>query len=309
MLVEVDSKTYNNLFNDSPHPYISSGFIELNAHKVDNILRIVESPQRTSMGLIVGLKDGLLKSPFSAPFGGFHFRKDNQYLSEIETFIINLKEFIKKENLKGIEITLPPDIYHLSFNSKCINIFLRNEFELSVPEITNWINLNEFTGMFLNRGARKYYNQALRHELRFEILNDINEKEKGFNIICENRARFGRPIYMTFSDLIKTGNLWKVDFFGVYNNYNNLLSAGVFYRGHESIIQGIFWGDSEEGRPLRAIDFLSLNIWNFYKNLKYQAIDLGISTEDGIPNEGLIRFKESHDCNSSLRFSFKWKNI
>ncbi|MCB0806728.1 MAG: hypothetical protein KDC05_13095, partial [Bacteroidales bacterium] len=70
------------------------------------------------------------------------------------------------------------------------------------------------------------------------------------------------------------------------------------------ITYAVFWGDSENGRPLRAMDFMLFNLWNHYKDRKFKYIDLGISTESGIPNSGLLRFKETHDCTSSLRFSF-----
>jgi hypothetical protein len=49
------------------------------------------------------------------------------------------------------------------------------------------------------------------------------------------------------------------------------------------------------------MDFLVLQLWSHYKALGYRYIDLGISTESGVPNEGLLRFKETHECVSSLR--------
>jgi hypothetical protein len=54
------------------------------------------------------------------------------------------------------------------------------------------------------------------------------------------------------------------------------------------------------------MDFLALNLFNHYKKLGFKFIDIGISSEAGIPNEGLVRFKEIHNCTSSLRFSFSW---
>ena len=306
MLVEASPKAYHILFQQNPHPYLSQSFIKLNEIKADRIVWLIEAETKSSMGLIAGIKNDTLLSPFSAPFGGFHFRKDNQYVGEIETFIKKLLNYIDYNNIKQIEITLPPDIYHQSFNSKVINIMLRLGFEINIPDITNYINLIKFSGTFSNRGARKYYKQGIRNDLKFTVLQNEQEQKKGFEIIQQNREKFSRPMYMNFNDMVAISKLWPVDFFGVYDKLNNLISSGIFYRGHERIIQGIFWGDCDSGRPLRAIDFMSLNIWNFYKNLNYEAIDLGISTENGIPNEGLLRFKESHDCSSSLRYSLSW---
>jgi lysylphosphatidylglycerol synthetase-like protein (DUF2156 family) len=113
---------------------------------------------------------------------------------------------------------------------------------------------------------------------------------------------------MTFQDIINTSELWPVDFFRVDDSKGEIVASAIFYRAHPIISYAVFWGDNEIGRPLRAMDFLSFNLWKYYKKLGYPYIDLGTSTESGIPNNGLLRFKETHECFSSLRYSFKWSN-
>ena len=81
MLVEKDISTYRRYFPVDSNPFISERFIELNRDKVDRIIRLVDESGEPVIGLVAGIKDGILKSPFSAPFGGFHFRKDNIYIS------------------------------------------------------------------------------------------------------------------------------------------------------------------------------------------------------------------------------------
>ena len=87
MLVEVSAKEFKNRFNSDPHPFISEQFIELNKKKVDKIVRLVENEQKVSIGLIAGIKNNILESPFSAPFGGFHYRNESIYINKIETEI------------------------------------------------------------------------------------------------------------------------------------------------------------------------------------------------------------------------------
>jgi hypothetical protein len=111
---------------------------------------------------------------------------------------------------------------------------------------------------------------------------------------------------MTFDNLMDISKLWPVDFFQVTDKTDKMVAAAILYRGHPKIIQAIFWADSEPGRSLRAMDFCLFNLWNHYKNLGYNFVDVGISTESGIPNEGLLRFKETHESFSSPRFTFSW---
>lgn len=307
MLSETDSKTYNRHFPDNPHPFISEPFIELNKKKTERVIRLLDDGNKAVIGLIAGLKNRILQSPFSAPFGGFHFRNEIVYISEIDSFLASLQAYITQQGLDGIEITLPPDIYHLTFNAKTINSLLRNGFKSTVPEITNWVNLSQFNGTFCQKNSREYYRQAVRNGLTFSLATDEREKGMVYDLICKNRAKFGRPIFMTYEDILDTSNLWPVDFFRIEATKHKIVASAIFYRSRPDIGYAVFWGDNEEGRPLRAMDYLAFNLWTYYKNLGYKYIDLGISTEAGNPNEGLLRFKESHDATSALRFKYSWQ--
>lgn len=309
MLVEIDSKAFHKFFPVNPHPFISEQFIELNKGKVEKVLWLINDCDSPTIGLICGIKEGVIKSPFSAPFGGFHFRNEIVYISEIDNFVSSLKQYIISQGLKGFELILPPDIYHLTFNTKTVSSLIRTGFQPMIPEITNWVNLQQFNGTFTKSNSREYYRQAVRNGLSFDLASNDEDKSNIYDLICKNRARFDRPIYMTFKDLMDTNNLWPVDFFKVLAKDGSMVASAIFYRSHPQICYATFWGDNEKGRLLRAMDFLSYNLWKFYKNLGFSYIDLGISTEEGIPNEGLLRYKESHDCFSSIRFSFYWSHL
>jgi hypothetical protein len=307
MLVEVEPKIYREIFLSDPHPFISEQFIELNKHKTGKVVRLIEDSEKASLGLVAGVKNGVIYSPFSAPFGGFHYRNEIVYISEIDRFIQQLKEYIASSGLKGIEITLPPDIYSMTFNAKTVNSLLREGFSPRTPDITNWVNLLSFKGEFSQKNSREYYRQSVRNGLAFSIAEDLHEKNAIYDLICENRAKFGRPIFMTFDDIMKTADLWPVDFFKVNARDGSLVSSAIFYRSRPDIGYAVFWGDNDNGRPLRAMDHLTFHLWNYYKELGYKYLDMGISTEYGSPNEGLLRYKEAHDSVSSPRFKFTWQ--
>ncbi len=306
MLIEVDAGTYTRHFPVNPNPFISDAFIELNKRKTERIVRLIDEGDKKEIGLIAGIKAGMLISPFSAPFGGFHFRNQNVSISEIEGFIKSLQQYIVSQQLKGIELILPPNIYHETFNAKMINSLLRMGFHSSIPEITNWANLNQFKEEFTQKKSRQYYHLAIRNELSFSITDDIEDKMKIYDLICQNRAKFSRPIYMTFEDVINTSHLWPVDFFKVTTREGSLAASAIIYQCHPAICYAVFWGDNETGRPLRAMGFLVFQLWSHYKRCGYSYMDLGISTEQGNPNEGLINFKESHDATSSLNYKYLW---
>jgi hypothetical protein len=307
MLIEVDKLKYSNYFPSGSNPFISEEFIELNSKKVDKVVRLIEENQNPTLGLKAGIKNGVLQSPFSAPFGGFDNRKENIYISEIDNFIGSLQSYLVQGDYTRMELIIPPDIYHPTLNAKLINSLIRHSFRWSVPEITNWVDLQKFDGYFRQKNSREYYRQALRKGLSFSQADSKDDKIAVYNLIRQNRTGHGRPIYMTFQDIIDTANLWIVDFFKVVTVDNEIVASAVFYRSHPEICYAVFWGDSDAGRPMRSMDFLIMNLYSFYKQLGYKYLDLGISTESGSPNEGLLRFKESHEAVSSLRYKFIWE--
>lgn len=304
MLKEVDRTSYEKLFPSDPHPFISGAFAELNRSKAEKIVRLVDEDGELTIGLLAGVREGTLLSPFSAPFGGFHFRKENIYISDIERFLQLLSDYAASAFLNRIEIITPPDLYHMTFNTKVVNSLIRQGYSSTVPDITNWIELSRFDGAFSQKNSREYFRQAQRNNLEFTLTQNGSEKEYIYNLICMNRARFGRPIYMTLEDIITTGNIWPVDFFKVVSADKQIVAAAIFYRNHPEICYAVFWGDNDEGRPLRAMDYMLLKLLTHYKEAGYKYMDLGISTERGTPNEGLLRFKESHEALSSLRYRF-----
>lgn len=304
MLIEVDAKTFEQYFSNEAHLFNSKAFIELNKAKVEKIVRLVEDTDKPEIGLLAGVSNNILLSPFSAPFGGFHFKKENMYSDKIDTFILLLKEYIYSNKYAEFRITLPPDIYHQTFNAKCVNALSRAGFSTKTPEITSWIDLSSIEDSYTQKNSREYYRQAQRNHLVFEQIESESDKAEAYHLICENRAKFNRPIYMTLDDLKQMEDLWPVEYFKVTSPEGKMLASAIFYRWKNNLVYAVFWGDNEEGRPLRAMDFLLLNLWQFYKKQKYRYVDLGISTEDGIPNSGLLRFKETHEAVSSVRYRF-----
>jgi hypothetical protein len=303
MILNVDAALFEYYFPLNPHPFLSEAFLNLNSAKVDKVVRLVQDTDKVQMGLVGGIRGNSLLSHFSAPFGGFHFRNEQVYPAVIENFLGDLHEYALGENISDLSITLAPDIYSASSNAKLVNVMMRNGFHSQTPEITNWVDLHSFNSMFSLGVSRTYYNQAVKKNLSFDPVDNVDEMEVIYNLIVANRARMGRPIHMSFKDLEKTANVFATDYFKVMDANRNIIAGAIMYRAHPEVAYAVFWGDNPDGRPVRAMDFLVFHLWSHYKALGYRYIDLGISTERGIPNDGLLRFKETHECVSSLRYT------
>lgn len=304
MIKEIPQKSFYSIFSSDPHPFLKKEFIDLNSHKVEKVMYLIQDKARPDIGLVVGYKESMLHSHFSAPFGGFHYRHENIYIGEIEQFIDELTDFLHREGIKDLSITFPSSLYGVSFNSKMIHALLRKKSLMRIADLTNWIDLEKFNHRFSMKNSREYYSQSLRNNLRFSLLKTKEERISAYDLIAENRTVNTRPIYMSFDDLCEIDRLWPVDYFGVFSD-KVLVASAVFYRFAGHIVYAVFWGDNISGRPLRAMDFISFNLWEHYKGMGFRFVDMGVSTESGgIPNEGLLRFKEAHEANTELRYTF-----
>jgi len=306
MLIDVSKDVYRKHFPEDSNPYISEPYIGLVEHKTDKVVRLLDPENNSSIGLLTGVKDNILSSPFSAPFGGFHFIHEDVYYEEIFNFLTQLKEYAIIHKLQKMEITLPPSIYNSSLNAKLVNAFIRLGFTMQIPDIVNWVNLTSFNEKCVRKRVEEKLKAAKKANLSFIHVTDENMMAESYEVISNNRTMLGRGIYVSFAELLDINKIFPVDFFLVKNNEGENIGAAVFYRGHKKIVQGIFWGDIIPRKPFPTMDFLVVNIFSFYKILGFDYIDLARSSKDGIPNEGLIRFKEVHNCISSNRFTFSW---
>lgn len=306
MLVEVSKNEYRKYLTVDPHLFVKESFIDLVENKCDKVVRLIKKDD-PSIGIILGIKDNIAKSPFSAPFGGFHYSHEHLFYHVIADFISDLKEYVVIEGLQQLCITLPPNLYQVNMNAKFVNAFIRLGFKDCIPEITHWVNLKKFNGTWVKSTVDQNCRKAVKHGLTWSLVNDRQSQEDAFGVIYRNRKVQGRKIHMTFEEILEVEHIMPVDFFLVNDNEGIGIAAGVFYRGMEKIVTGIFLGDNLEKRNLGAMSFMYKNCFLHYKTMGFDYLDLGISSLSGEPNVGLIRFKELHNCIGSLRYSFTWE--
>src|SRR5690554_6217496 len=119
MLVEVSKEEYRKYFPTDASPFISEAFIGLIEEKQERVIRLIKEGS-PSMGLLVGLKNGIISSPFSAPFGGFHYSHEYMSYNLIYEFLLDLKEYVAREGFEQVSVTLPPELYQINMNAKLV---------------------------------------------------------------------------------------------------------------------------------------------------------------------------------------------
>ena len=309
-IIKVTSKEYEQVIGKHIHVFQNVSFNELNRDKCDELLFFLFKEGKYKLGIILGVKDSSLYSPFSAPFGGFSFLSSNVKLSYIENAIKELKNWAKVNGFSSVNITLPPDIYEPGLVSKQVNCLWREGFEMSEIDLNYALHLNSFDNNYLQNiqyNARKNLKVALKSDLEFVKCSDPEEKEQAYDVIKKNREQRGFPLRMTWKQVKETTNIIDADFFLLKHEDNIPVASAVVFHVAPEIVQVIYWGDIHEYSHLRTMNMLSFKVFEYYKNKNIKIVDIGPSTENSVPNYGLAEFKESIGCTVSTKFKFVYK--
>lgn len=305
-ITETSAEEYKSFFTQYPHVYNTADFSLLNRNKAEKLHFLMFSKHGTRLGLILGDRgDGYMYSPFSAPFGGFTTKKPQSF-EIIDDAVTALKAYAAEQD-KHIVITLPPPFYDERQLPVFINT-LHRKAKTRFIDVNYHFNISDFAdyNTLMERNARKNLNKAMKENMTFTHVKDDDTDgiRRAYAVIRANREEHGYPLRMSLEEVIRTTSVIPADFFLLRHDDNDIAAAQVFHVT-DDIYQVIYWGDRREFSHLRPMNFLAYSIFKYYHKQGLRILDIGPSTEEGIPNYGLCNFKESIGCTVSTKFSFE----
>ena len=312
MIVEnLSHEEYKNLKLVS-HFFNSVNFINHNKYKCDEVQYLVFKDSKVRFGLVIGIKDGIIYTPFSAPFGGFSYSKNDIKHHMFSKAVKALKEYLLLNNFKRMSIFLPPSIYDEQNSAKIITALLMGGFLIDFVDINHSYNLRKFNSNYIDKvqyGAKKSLKISLSKSLKFTSCISIEEKTTAYDIIKKNRSQRGFPLKLKLKDVLETANLTESYFFIVSKQDGEPIASAICYEVQNDVVQVIYWGGLVEYGEYKPINFLSYKIFEYFKGIGYQTVDIGPSSERGVVNFGLSEFKESIGCDKHLKFHLTIKGV
>ena len=206
-----------------------------------------------------------------------------------------------------LAITLQPLVYDESQLSKWVNVMMR-KLKVNHVDLNYHIDLNCISDYerMLDRSARNHLHQAQKKNLCLKHLDSTRFQDvaRVYDVIQRNHKERGFPLRMTLEQVWQTvSNVVKADFFVLEHEGTDVAAAQIFHVTDDAA-QIVYWGDIREYSALRPMNFLAFSLYNIYRNEGLRILDIGPSTENGVPNYGLCEFKENIGCSTSLKFSF-----
>ncbi len=304
-ITETSAAEYKEFFMRYPHIYNTVGFSELNREKADSLHYLLFENSKVRFGLVLGERNGRLLSPFSAPFGGFTTNRQ-QCFEFVDEAVALLKDYGDGMS-RPVVMTLPPVFYderQLSVMTNALHRFGR----ICSMDVNYHFLISDFDnyGMSLERTAKNKLRQAMKEDFVFRHIDsgDVEGVDRAYCVIRRNREDQGYPLRMSHDDVVNTIKVVDADFFLLEHEGNDIAAAQIFHVT-DDICQVIYWGDLREYSRLRPMNYLAFRIFEYYRGHGVRILDIGPSTENGVPNYGLCSFKEGIGCRSSLKFSFE----
>lgn len=287
------------------HVYNTPEFSELNKAKTSGLHYILIKDNKTRFSIVLGEKGDSMCSPFSAPYGGFNMKMP-QRIAYMDEAAALLKDWGKSHD-KKIKITLQPSVYDDTQLSKWANVMFRNG-RLTNIDLNYHFDLSRFPHYedFIDRSARKNLHKAMAEDFVISHLDSSNADDisRAYGVISINRKEHGYPLRMSLQNVADTVKIIDADFFVVSHNGTDVAAAQVF-KVTDDVAQVIYWGDLRQYASLRTMNFLAYKVFEYYYQKGFRILDIGPSTEDGVPNNGLCDFKEAIGCSVTQKLFFE----
>ena len=193
-VLEIDSISYDSIFINPVHVFNCARFNELNKANSEKIYCLAFKDSKIRIGIVFGVRNNELLSPFSAPFGGFQYINEDVKITQIDSAVNALEIWAKQKGYGCIKITLPPVFYHQNFINKQTSSFFRFDYQQTKLELNYEFPVSKLNDNYIKDGiwynARKNLSKSMKNNLVFTKLDSKKGKE-AYDVIAQNRKEKG----------------------------------------------------------------------------------------------------------------------
>ncbi len=225
-------------------------------------------------------------SPAIGTFAGFDCV--SQLTLEEKDFFV--KGILAYFNTQNFTLRMPP--YFLLDNGDDWNTILKaNGFEEQFSELNYHFDLSENIQFHLS--SRRRLHKCLAAGFKFEQWSNPNP-EFCHQFISEARRRKGYPMSMSLQKFVEMLVSFSDRYFvfRVLNSEKKTIALSVVVKINDNILYNFYPADDENYLNFSPSVMLHHGIIEYAKVNHFKYFDLGIATDKGVRNEGLITFKK-----------------
>lgn len=259
------------------------------------------------VGTLVGIYDGtVFDSGWSAPFGGPDVVRADELAGEVRRFLDGATTAILARGATLIRIRARP-AFHSRNEDAVVLALLNLGYTVERTELTLGIDLTGIDGIeaYLQRlrsPARRALKRGLGAGLDWAIAETPEQWARAYALLAENRAVRGVQLKLSLDYMLKARACFpeRIRMY-LLTRGDALLAAALVYRVKRDCDYVVAWGDDRSARDLGPINMVAYRLVEEAVGNGVTLIDLGISTVDGAPDDGLIQFKRHIGASTGLR--------
>lgn len=246
--------------------------------------------------------DKVAISGYQATFGSFDLYTGITQNS-LGFFLTEIEKELKYAGIEQMKIRHWPSAYP---SSELVEYGLQSAgFELICTNINQHLTISpQAFPTKIRYSEQKKLAQCHRQQFIFKQENE-EALERVYDLVVDARKRKSFPVTMSFEALSKGVKARPENYliFSVYDGHQ-LIAAAVSIVINNSIIYNFYHADHEGYRNFSPTVMLLEGIYKFCQKNNYSILDLGISSENGVINQGLFTFKHNMGCTSSPKHIF-----
>ncbi|MGB7802170.1 GNAT family N-acetyltransferase [Buttiauxella sp.] len=231
---------------------------------------------------------------------------------EMELLITQAAHYLAaQEHMETLSWRIPPLYFNSEITHKLYNTLFRLGWKQNACELNFHIPLCP-AGSFregLGKTKRNELNRLARTETSFNITSTPQDIAAIYQVISENHQARGYPMTMSLTALLELKNaLPEALFFANLVRGETLLAGAIVLRLDRSSLYIFNWGESPAFRQESPITQLCEHLYQHAADHNYRYLDIGISTENSVPNQGLVNFKINIGCEISHKFVMTYQS-
>lgn len=281
-----------------------------NLGTADTYLRIDHHHDGRLVGSFAGVVTGdTFWSGFSAPFCGPDLVRERETPRLVQGLVDHTLHELRARGIERVRVKARPGSYSAS-EIYVVHALMHRGIGIVSSELSYGIDVSPFADGAAYRASLKApARRALRHAdtepYEYRLAEDEHEFAVGYELIAANRARRGYPLRLSLDYLLAL----RADFgdrirFFVLHHGDDPVAAALLYRLRPDIELVEYWGDHHDlGRS--PMNRLAEEVCTRAIEEGVRLVDLGISSVDGEPNDGLIQFKQSIGATAELRLDLE----
>ena len=272
----------------SAHLFNSSRFLNAKNFEVKGWQLIKEKPVAQ---IFFYIKERVAISGYQSTFGSFDML-DNVTKEDLKWFVLSILDALKLFDVTKIKIKHYPS--YMSNSNLAETALGELGFENTLTETNQHIVVDKpLFEAVADRSEVIRSNKCIKLGYKFKVAT-VKELPQIYALLENTLKRKGNRPSMTFENLNLTIKACSANYmlFTLWDD-QTLIAATISVKINQSILYNFYHADSLEYRKVSGLTFLLKNIYSYCYNNQFKILDLGISTVNGVLNEGLFNFKKA----------------